>query len=352
MKKLLLIEDDQIMRENTAEILELSNFKVEVAENGKVGVKKAKEFNPDLIVCDIMMPELDGYGVLHMLSRDPSTSTIPFIFLTAKAEKSDIRRGMELGADDYLTKPFEEMDLLNAIDARLKRHEKVNTQFTQDSNGLNDFLEKASEIINSPELAGKKTLAKYKKKQVIFHEGDNPQFLYFVQNGKVKVFKTHDDGKEYVTNVFKDNEFFGIPALIEGVKYTDSAVVLEDSDVYKIPKEDFLSLLYKNRDVSSQFIKLLSNYVEERERQLLSFAYDTVRKRAAEALINLEERYRQDNPNDTVIRITRDDLASMAGTATETMIRCLSEFKSDGLIEINRREIVILDREALANIRY
>jgi DNA-binding response OmpR family regulator len=134
MKKLLLIEDDQIMRENTAEILELSNFKVEVAENGKVGVKKAKEFNPDLIVCDIMMPELDGYGVLHMLSRDPSTSTIPFIFLTAKAEKSDIRRGMELGADDYLTKPFEEMDLLNAIDARLKRHEKVNTQINQDSN--------------------------------------------------------------------------------------------------------------------------------------------------------------------------------------------------------------------------
>lgn len=352
MKKILLIEDDQIMRENTQEILELSNFKVESAENGKLGVKKAKEYAPDLIISDIMMPELDGYGVLHMLSRDPATSSIPFIFLTAKAEKSDVRRGMELGADDYLTKPFEEMDLLNAIDARLKRHQKVNDTFTQDGSGIESFLERASEIINNPELADKKTVAKYKKKQIIFHEADMPQYLYFIETGKVKVFKTHDDGKEYVTNVFKDGEFFGIPPLIEGGKYTDSAVVLEDSEICKIPKDDFLSLLYKNRDVSSQFIKLLSNYVEEREKQLLSFAYDTVRKRAAETLIALEKRYRSDNPDDTIIRITRDDLASMAGTATETMIRCLSEFKSDGLIEINRREIVILDREALANIRY
>ena len=113
-KRILFIEDDKIIRENTAEILELANYEVTTAENGKVGVEKAKDIHPDLIICDIMMPELDGYGVLYLLGKDPQTSSIPFIFLSAKADKSDVRKGMALGADDYLTKPFDEMDLLKA----------------------------------------------------------------------------------------------------------------------------------------------------------------------------------------------------------------------------------------------
>src|SRR5437868_6057443 len=99
-KLILLIEDNREVRENTAEILELSNYKVITAQNGKEGVKLAQGNKPDLIICDIMMPELDGYGVLHMLSNNSRTGTIPFIFLTAKAEKSDYRRGMTMGADD------------------------------------------------------------------------------------------------------------------------------------------------------------------------------------------------------------------------------------------------------------
>ncbi|MCB9194172.1 MAG: response regulator, partial [Flavobacteriales bacterium] len=105
MKTILLIEDDVDMRENTSEILELANFRVLKAENGRRGVDLARKEVPDLVLCDIMMPDLDGYGVLHLLGRDPSTAEIPFIFLSAKAERGDIRKGMELGADDYLTKP-------------------------------------------------------------------------------------------------------------------------------------------------------------------------------------------------------------------------------------------------------
>ena len=114
MKNILLIEDDQDMRENTAEILELANYRVLRAENGRRGVELARREPPDLILCDIMMPELDGYGVLHLLARDPHTAEVPFIFLSARAERSDVRKGMELGADDYLTKPFEESELLDA----------------------------------------------------------------------------------------------------------------------------------------------------------------------------------------------------------------------------------------------
>src|SRR5438067_8625614 len=113
MKKILIIEDNEDVRENTREILELSNYKVFEAENGKTGVETALKEKPDLIVCDIMMPVLDGYGVLHLLGKNEETSGIPFIFLTAKSEKTDFRKGMESGADDYLTKPFDGTELLN-----------------------------------------------------------------------------------------------------------------------------------------------------------------------------------------------------------------------------------------------
>ncbi|HMV89994.1 MAG TPA: response regulator, partial [Cyclobacteriaceae bacterium] len=112
MKKILLIEDNPEIRENTGEILSLAGYEVSTAENGKTGVDLAQKIKPDLIICDIMMPELDGYGVLHILSKNDETSAIPFIFLTAKTEKTDVRKGMTLGADDYLTKPFDDTDLL------------------------------------------------------------------------------------------------------------------------------------------------------------------------------------------------------------------------------------------------
>jgi CheY-like chemotaxis protein len=106
MKKILLIEDNPDMRENTLEILQFAGYDVVTAVDGKDGVQRAREHRPDLILCDIMMPEMDGYGVLFLLNRDPQTAGIPFIFLTAKADKSEIRKGMNLGADDYLTSPM------------------------------------------------------------------------------------------------------------------------------------------------------------------------------------------------------------------------------------------------------
>ena len=121
MAHILLIEDNENMRENTSEILTLAGHQVESASNGKEGVIKVQLNKPDLIICDIMMPELDGYGVLHMLNRDPNTNQIPFIFLTAEADRSDVRKGMELGADDYVTKPFDDLELLAAVDTRLKK---------------------------------------------------------------------------------------------------------------------------------------------------------------------------------------------------------------------------------------
>ena len=121
MLRILVIEDNDEIRENTVEILELANYKVDSAHNGKIGVAKALENTPDLIICDVMMPVLDGYGVLHLIQKNKDLKPIPFIFLTAKAERGDFRKGMEMGADDYITKPFSDIELLTAIERRINK---------------------------------------------------------------------------------------------------------------------------------------------------------------------------------------------------------------------------------------
>lgn len=131
MIKILVIEDEAAIRDNILDLLEAEDFDATAAENGFVGVELARTFGPDLIICDVMMPELDGYGVLKALRQDPVTATIPFIFLTAKADRADLRQGMELGADDYLTKPCTPAEMLKAIAARLQRQTSITQPFTQ-----------------------------------------------------------------------------------------------------------------------------------------------------------------------------------------------------------------------------
>ena len=124
MKKILVIEDEPEMRRNITTLLRYYDYEPIAAENGRVAVETARREKPDLILCDVMMPELDGYGVLHALQSDASLARIPFIFLTAKGEKDDLRSGMNLGADDYLTKPVVNADLVRAIESRLRRSEQ------------------------------------------------------------------------------------------------------------------------------------------------------------------------------------------------------------------------------------
>ncbi|MEH2282984.1 MAG: EAL domain-containing response regulator [Nostoc sp.] len=122
MPTILIIEDEEAVRENILDLLEAEDFETLAAANGRIGVDLAISEVPDLILCDVMMPEIDGYGVLTALRQDPSTAIIPFIFLTAKSAKSDFRQGMDMGADDYITKPFTRAELLSAIMNRLQKH--------------------------------------------------------------------------------------------------------------------------------------------------------------------------------------------------------------------------------------
>jgi len=345
MKKILVIEDNLEVRENLAEILELSGYEVFTAENGKVGVQAARNNKPDLILCDVMMPELDGFGVLRILDQTPLTADIPFVFLTAKAEKDDFRKGMNLGADDYITKPFDDVELLDAIEMRLKKSERIKKSFDGTAQGLTSFISEARGQRELTKLSEDREIQRFRKKDFIYEEGQYAKRLYFIASGKVKTFKTNDVGKEYIIKIHKTGEFLGYQALIKEDKYHESASALEESELSLIPKEDFFALLYNNRDFSARFIKMLADNMEDQEEQLLSLAYNSIRKRVAESLLVLQERFAKDG-----ISILRDDLASMVGTAKESVIRTLTDFKNEGLIKIEGGSISITDSEKLASM--
>src|SRR5690349_6713814 len=184
MSRILVIDDNTDIRENTAEILTLAGYETNTAENGKKGVETALKERPSLIVCDIMMPELDGYGVLHLLKKNPETEHIPFIFLTAKTERSDFRKGMEMGADDYITKPFEDIELLNAVETRLKKLAILDQKYSPTSEGLQQFLKDIKDNGLIEKLSEQYEVESYEKKQVIYSEGKRPRFLYFLMKGK------------------------------------------------------------------------------------------------------------------------------------------------------------------------
>jgi len=212
------------------------------AENGKIGVEIALKEKPDLIICDIMMPVLDGFGVLHLINENPQIQHTPFIFLSAKTEKADIRKGMSLG------------------------------------------------------------------------------------------------------------DFLGYIELMEGSSYKEAAIAMEDAELAIIPREDFNELMNNSREISQKFIKLLARNVSEKEEQLLGMAYNSLRKKVADALLALQKKYASSAVNTNSFDISRENLATIAGTATESLIRTLSDFRSEKLIDLNGGNIVILKEKKLANM--
>lgn len=333
-QKILVIEDNIDIRENIVELLSLSGFDTIEAVDGREGAKFALQELPDLILCDIMMPGLDGYGVLHILSKHRETHNIPFIFLTAKAEKSDMRKGMTLGADDYITKPFDETDLLTAIENRLKKSAN-NQPF---DNGREDLFEKIFEK--------NKQIKSYDKKEYFYREEDTPRKLFFIHEGKVKISKINKDGREVVLELYGKGDFFGYWGILEDRLYNENAQALENCVIYEIPMEDFKALLRTNTTVSASFLKLLSNNMLIKEDKIIELAYESVRKRIANSILAINDVYGND---DLSFKVSRELIASMAGTTIPTTIRMITEFKNAGLINTSASLIQIVDYDKLKN---
>lgn len=331
---ILVIEDNIEMCENIVDILKLGNYEVLKSNSGKEGVQLALSYKPDLILCDIMMPDLDGYGVLHILGRNKNSSNTPFIFLTAKNEKADFRKGMGLGADDYLVKPFDGMELLETVEMRLKRNRQLRTAFENEPKNLGEFVDRTKELSGFENLSGKRVSKSFKKKDFIFRDGQVASTLFYVLEGEIKTGKINDEGKEFITGVFTGGQYFGYLALLTNSPYTENAIALTDASVELITQEDFNVLVRTDRLVASKFMKILSNNVLEAEQRLLELAYMSVRQRVASVILMLHEREVSLNRESGVINMLRKDIAGIVGTALETLNRTMSDFRDEGLIEI------------------
>ena len=348
MKKVLLIEDDTVVRENTAELLELANYKVITAADGKVGVAQAKKHIPDIIICDIMMPELNGYGVIQILSKEKSTKQIPFIFLSAKTEHKDIRKGMDLGADDYITKPFDESEIFSAIESRLakvaiynenislKKEVNITTYPDNEIKTLdhlkNYFTDNVEEFSFNPG-------------EIIYYEGDNSNYVYLIYKGVVKTYKIDEQGKELITSLNKEDDFFGFTSFTHNIPYQEYASAIEETKAFRLTKGELQNILEKNHSVTLELIDYLSDNVAEIKEHLLEMAYSSVRKKTASTILQFSQKIKK-NPTENP-KISRSDLASIAGIATETFIRTLSDFKKEGIIDIEGRNIKIINFEKL-----
>lgn len=326
-----------------AEILSLADYQVFSAGDGKEGVTIALKETPDLILCDIMMPVLDGYGVLHLLQKHEELQHVPFIFLTAKSERNEIRRGMELGADDYITKPFDGTELLNAIEVRLKKAERLRESLPVNIQGVSELINISSGGNDLETLKESGSINRYKKKQVIYWEGNHPARLFYVQKGKVKTYKRNDDGKEFITGLFREGDFIGYIPLMENAVYKDTAEALEDTELAVIPRSEFESLLGSSPAVMRQFIKILAQNIDDKEEQLLSIAYNSLRKKVADTLIMLYDKYNPQADQAFQIDMSRENMAAIAGVAKESLIRMLSELKDEKLITLEGSKIRVLD---------
>ncbi|MCB0733822.1 MAG: response regulator [Flavobacteriales bacterium] len=340
-KKILVIEDNRDIRENLAEILELDGYDVISAEDGKIGATLAQQELPNLILCDIMMPNLDGYGVLHILSRNEDTLRIPFIFLTAKAEKADVRKGMSLGADDYIVKPFDETDLLTTVENKLRKFEHLHTSGNS-----------ATATHDLKDAFSNKVVKSYEKRESIYREGDTSNCAYKLLEGKVKLTRLSDDGKEMVIDLIKPGEYFGYWSILQDECYFEGAEALESSTLECIPKSEFLQVISSDTGIAGKFIKMLSNNLLAKEYRIVELAYNSVRKRVANALISLADKYKDDTEGPFTMAVSRETLAGIAGTSIESSIRMLSEFKSDGLVEVDKANITVLNYEKLKNAPY
>lgn len=341
MKKILIIEDNREVRENLAEILELDGYKTLEAENGKSGVNMALEHMPDLILCDVMMPEFDGYGVLKILNRNQSLQHIPFMFLTAKSEKQDFRKGMGLGADDYITKPFDDVELLQSIEMRLKKSEEMRN-LVRDTRGRKFFVDSDSAIAELLSIAEDHGERKYRAKDKIYEVGQYPQWLFYLVSGQMKSCLYNEFGKELITHIYGPTEFFGFLAPLRQGQYHETVLAMEDSVLKMIPIQKFEEMLRGNLDLMATFLRITADHATYSEHQNLDYAYSSVRKKVANALISLREK-----SEDNSIHVLRDDLAGLAGTAKETVIRTISDFKKEGIVSLSDHSVILEDLDAL-----
>jgi CheY-like chemotaxis protein len=274
MKSILVIEDHQEVMENIGEILELAGYDVHLAPDGKRGIELATRHLPDLILCDVMMPELDGFGVLKIIRANDRTQNIPFIFLTAKSEKEDFRKGMGLGADDYIAKPFDDVDMLRTIEMRLQRSEHIKHQFEVPGSGLARKVDKKELVKRVIEGQDVKI---WNAGYTLYSPGEKGRDVYYVKSGSLKESMDNDFGKSLIIDFYFGGEFVGIEDIFTGNYRSTELSAFEDSKVVRISKEHFLQFVGQDSEIAGLIMSTLADRLQKTKRDMLSYAYASVR---------------------------------------------------------------------------
>ncbi|PWJ40987.1 hybrid sensor histidine kinase/response regulator [Sediminitomix flava] len=251
MKKILIVEDEESVRENISEILEVHNYETETAENGRVGIEKVFQFNPDLIICDIMMPEVDGYEVIETLREKNDYGMPPFIFLSALSDKSDLRKGMDLGADDYLSKPFRMDDLLSAIESKIKKHDRLQKDIEQQltNNSLLLPPDTASHEFNTP-LNGIMGLTNMLLQ--FYHNLSKDEVKEYL----IEIKKSGQLLERSFRNLFLHHTISTYPSPQDAVKLFKADCVSSISKILTQTTEDLAKKYNRNNDVEFNFTEI------------------------------------------------------------------------------------------------
>ena len=346
MKKILIVEDNADVRDNMCDILALAGYDPLSAADGREGIRKVREERPDLILCDVMMPELDGYGVLKVLSEDEATATVPFVFVTAKSEQEDLRRGMNLGADDYVTKPFYKDELLRIVEVRLRkadmrhRRARLPEQWT-------GFLSRGALDQALESLTATGTVKTFQRGEALFRAGEQVRDMFLLIEGNVKVQMTTEFDKTLITYVFADGDFFGYPELIANRTYAHEAIALATCTVRLIPGEEVRKCIRTDPNVADLMQSLLASMLLHADTRMLEQAYMSVRKRCAITLLNAYRAF-----DGRPWPMSREELAQWAGTAKETFIRNLTDFRDSGYVEVDGSSITLTNVKALRELPY
>ncbi|MGN0002923.1 MAG: helix-turn-helix domain-containing protein [Sphingobacterium composti] len=347
MKNILIIENNLELLCKYADTLKNAGYEVTQADNSEIGIHLAINKTPNIIVSNTILSNIDGFEILSILSLNPSTSNIPFIFLNPNASPEEVKKGIEIGAADFITNPFQSNQLIRSVEIRINNIKNQSwtilplNESTQNSLELRKGLEKLHDLISQSKTRH------LKKKHTLYHEGDYSQWLYFLIEGSIKTLKLTSDGREFITGLYRPISFIGLDNLLYDVPFNESAEATESSILHFISKSAVVELLNEYVDLNHYFIRIMSKNLHEKEDLLVELAYESVRKRLAQLLIRLSK----DSVPIDQIYISRDELAGLAGIATETVSRILSDFKERGLIERNGSHLQILDLEGLALIK-
>lgn len=358
MPKILFIEDQAQKGGSIRQLLELSNYQVVFTVDSRDSIELAVTERPDLILCDTQLTSVDGYGMIEALQQHAETWGIPVILLTSMEEKGDFRKAMDAGADDFLARPFEGIDLLRAVEACLERH-RIRVARDQGSLPMSVGKRNSPAHVASQEddkeeeeewKPDQKDIRSYKKRTMLYVEGQRAFQTWYVVSGRVKTYMVHTDGKELITGICGPGDCVGCVAVVHGGSYSDKAQVLEDAEAVVISRPEFLRLMAGVPLFVRQVIRWLSRNTRSQEAGLLNLAYSSLRKKVANGILDLFDHFRKEMDGNGYISISRENLAAIIGSAPESLTRTLSDFRREGLIEIRDGRMYLINEARLRNL--